>query len=104
MRQNMTDVEAEVWLSSRFQSEYLAIAKMKTEMNVHRALIEQNSAENQELLILLRKIKFIISILGGIEKMSVWVATVSIAIGLVWATWKFIILETLKQIGERGSK
>ncbi len=92
----------ELWVESRFHAEFLAIAKMRAEMDAHKAVVEQNSAENQELLLLLRQVKIIISILSGAEKIAVWVTKVAAACIVVWATWKYLISEALKQIRSGG--
>ena len=94
----------ELWVESRFHAEFLAIAKMRAEMDAHKAVVEQNSAENQELLFILRKAKIFVGFLTIIEKIAVWIAKVSIAIGLVWATWKYIIMETIRQISQQAPK
>lgn len=96
----MNTEELDIWLSSRFQSEYLAMTKMKAEMDAHKSLLAQNSAENQELLLILRKVKTVISILAGIEKIAVWIAKIAVAVGLIWAVWKYVIIETVERAKE----
>ncbi len=88
----------ELWVESRFHAEFLAIAKMRAEMDAHKAVVEQNSAENQELILMLKQVRIIISILSGAEKIAVWVTKIAAAFIIVWATWKYLISEALKQI------
>lgn len=101
--EGMTEAEFEIWISARFSQEYAAIAKMKAEFDAHKALLTQNSAENQELLEMFRSAKIFFKVMGHIGAAAVWVGKIAVAVGILWALWKFAVWEAVRQ-GMGGGK
>ncbi|WCD44267.1 hypothetical protein Tiera_011 [Polaromonas phage Tiera] len=97
MIKDMSEADFEIWISARFQSEFVALAKMKAELDANAALIAQNSAENQELLELFRSAKGFFKVLNGIGVMAVWIGKIAAVCGITWAVWKYAVLEAITQ-------
>lgn len=58
--------------------------------------VDENTDALREFIALGQSLKFGIKVLGIVERMSVWITKVALAMGTVAAIWKFVILETIR--------
>lgn len=63
--------------------------------------MDTNTAALNEFIELGKALKFGLRFLGYIEKTAVWIAKVAAAVGIIWATWKFIILAAVEQASKK---
>jgi hypothetical protein len=60
--------------------------------------VDDNTTALQEFIELGKGLKFGIKVLGVIEATAVWITKVALAIGTLWAIWKYGVIEALRNV------
>lgn len=85
------------------QLQHLAERQALTEEELHsiREILEDlrnTTKELKDLLEIYKSFKLATKVFGWIEKSSVFVAKVAGAVAVLWASWRYVISETIDQI------
>lgn len=64
--------------------------------------IAKREALDAELLDLFQAVKGSLTVLRGIERVSIWLAKMSVAAGILWFLFKFAVAEALKNASRGG--
>jgi len=78
------------------------VASLKASLEAVGQRMDENTAAIREYINFGNGVKTGLKILRGIERVAVWVAKVAAACSLLWAVWKFAILEALRVTSEKA--
>jgi hypothetical protein len=87
--------------NEEFEKRLLALESghrnMSADLVVLKDSLEKNTTALQDFIELGKGLKFGLKILGAVERVAVWVTKCAAALGVMWAVWKFLILEALQK-------
>jgi hypothetical protein len=71
---------------------------MSKQMVVLTQLVESNNSALAEFIEVSRGLKLAAKVAAAIEDTAVWIAKVGAGLLILWASWKYIIAETISSI------
>lgn len=60
--------------------------------------MDANTIALKEYIEISKQLKVGMKLLGYVEATAVWITKFSAAVGIVWAMWKYLILESVEQV------
>lgn len=97
---DFTDTEQRI--SHQVRESREDILTLKEQMEALQFVIQKHSEQAAEIAELYENIKALLKILSFIEKVAKWLITTAASVGLLWGIWKYLIVETLKDVAASG--
>lgn len=77
------------------------IVSLSAEVLMLKEAVDTNTSALLEYIELSKSFKFTLKLLGYIERAAVFISKVAIAVGTVWAIWRFLVLEAIQQASKK---
>lgn len=72
--------------------------RIRTDLRIDAlvAALQQNTNSAGEVIALYANLKGAFQIFGWVSKAATWIGKVSVAVGIVWAIWKYLVIEAIQ--------
>lgn len=94
-------VDTEHRIQYQVQESSQHILTLQEQMAALQSVIQKHSEQATEIAELYENIKALLKILKLVEKAAKWLITMGAGFGVVWAIWKYLIVEALKDAAGR---
>lgn len=95
-------VDTEHRMQYQVQESEKNILTLQEQMASLQFTIQKHSEQAAEIAELYDNIKALLKILRLIEQAAKWLITIAASLGILWGIWKYLIVETLKDVAASG--
>lgn len=94
-------VDTEHQIKYQVQENAKDVLTLQEQMASLQLVIQRLSVQAEEISELYANLKVFLRILSLLEKAAKWLITIGAGFGIVWAVWKYLIVETLRDVAGR---